>query len=554
MNIFFVSDKSFIESLIKTHSNVIMISPDVTWTSKKNPWDDFGYETTFQMQLYYKEKFYELPFIKILIENEKSTHAFFKEKLQKLQMPYIQFPLDDTQYISLPTDTDFYRTLFSLFEFEKDISIQILTDLRDASFIQHTNYLSECKPLLKIDGFSSSLLREMTSKKAFESGWLIIDNRTFAKDNSFELNFQLYPYENMHKILIDFSKSIFPNNINVLIGSNGTGKSQTLIYLINELLGIGKTQQINRVPVFNQIVIIAYSPFETYLTTLDGINVHIKTSYKYFGFRNTQNVFDPKLPFQNSIQNILAMLKDDKEKDYFTQRPNKYDTFISTIKKAIVFDYIGFKLSKKVEHQPTNDNIIINKEFYIIKNKDAFLLEKHIYGEYIDKNAGVVFCKDNNVIELSSGQQIFTHLISSVLSSIREDTILLLDEPELYLHPNLEIELLDMLKEILNLYKSYAVIATHSSIVVREIAKQYISVFKKVDNKIAIIRPPFETFGGDIERINSYVFFDKDVKKPYQGWLELLVKSEESIEIAIEKYKDKLNEESIILMYGIKKA
>lgn len=179
--------------------------------------------------------------------------------------------------------------------------------------------------------------------------------------------------------------------------------------------------------------------------------------------------------------------------------------------------------------------------------------EVHIYDEKIKLESGIVFFKDNKVIDLSSGQQIFSHLISNILGSIREDTILLIDEPELYLHPNLEVELIGMLKELLDTYSSYAVIATHSSIVVREVARDYISVLKRIENTIHISKPPFETFGGDMEKINSYVFFDNDKIKPHEQWLKKLADQEANIEVAIEKYKSVLNEESLILMYGMGK-
>lgn len=531
----------------------IELYPDTSWeSSTQKPWDDFGYQTTFQMKLFFNNESYDLPLIKVLIEDEKDTHKVFKRILQENNAPYIQFPLTTTKYISLATDTEFYNTIHSLLE-KAEID-NILSVLHDSSYIEHTSNFPELKHLMKTEGFYSSLLRDMTSKKALDYGWFIVDNRTLAKDAKFELYFQLNTYENIHKVEINFERTIFPNNMNILIGSNGTGKSQTLMYLIDELLGIGVTQQLNKIPVFNQIVAIAYSPFENYLTSLKNTDLKIKSAYKYFGFREENGTFNQKLPFKNAIESILKMLREDKVKDYFRSRPNKYDTFVEVISQAIEFDYIGFEIDRvSVDFQPFNDNKIIDNKYYMIKDKRDFLNEVHIYDEKIKLESGIVFFKDNKVIDLSSGQQIFSHLISNILGSIREDTILLIDEPELYLHPNLEVELIGMLKELLDTYSSYAVIATHSSIVVREVARDYISVLKRIENTIHISKPPFETFGGDMEKINSYVFFDNDKIKPHEQWLKKLADQEANIEVAIEKYKSVLNEESLILMYGMGK-
>lgn len=531
----------------------IEIFPGSDWDPGKYPWDDHGYETTFHAALFYKEKKYELPQIKILVENEKSTHKYFQKILQKKAESYIFFPLNDTKYISLSTDTEFYQTLYSLFNKEK--IDEILNNLHDASYIRYSSQLNDNNFLMKEEGFHNSLLRDITSKESLDIGWLIIENRTVAKDVSFDLEFQLDNYANKHKIEINFQESDFPNDINVLIGSNGTGKSQALAHLIDELLGIGKTQQLKRIPVFGQIVVIAYSPFENFRTSLNDVDLKIKSVYKYFGFKDSNGNLDKYLPFKGSIESIFEMLEEDNKKDYLLGRPNKFDTFERVISRAIDFDFIAFELKNdKVDWQPQNNNEIIDGKYYVIKDKDNFIDEIDFYKNMIRKKTGIVFVKNGKALNLSSGQQIFAQLISSIIGSIREDTILLIDEPELYLHPNLEVELIELLKELLKLYRSYSIIATHSSIVAREVPKDYITVLKRKnkDEKIKISRPPFETFGGDIERINSYVFFDKDIEKPFEKWLQKLVNDAGGAKEAIKQYKNELNEESIILMYGMK--
>lgn len=547
MNVYFIKKEGLYTPFIA--EDRIELYPDISWDSSKQPWDDFGYQTTFQMKLFLKNKPYELPLIKILIDNEKNTHQIFKEILERYDSEYIQFPIADINYIALPTDTEFYSSLYALLQ-KTDI-VNILMDLHDASYIKNTPHLSSFAYLMQVEGFYSSLIRDMTSKKALDYGWLIVENRTIGKETSFMLNFKLDSYENEHQVPISFQKSIFPNNINILIGSNGSGKSQTLKYLIDELLGIGDTQQVNRIPVFNQIVVIAYSPFENYKTNLRDTSLTVKTAYQYFGFRDINGTFQSRLPFKNSMNAILKMLREDHEKNYFIDRPNKYNTFMEVISSAVDFDCIGFEIVREVDWQPSYSNKIVDKKYYMIVDKDDFLNEINRYDEQINLERGIVFFKDNKVIELSSGQQIFAQLISSIIGSIREDTILLLDEPELYLHPNLEVKLIDMLQTILKTYKSYAVIATHSSIFVREVAKNHITVLKKIGNRVHISKPPFETFGGDLERINSYVFFDDVVIKPYEKWLQQLVTQEGGISNVMEKYRDQLNEESIILMFGM---
>ncbi len=526
----------------------IELYPDISWDSKYDPWDDFHYKTTFCSALFFNNKEYEMPNIKILMEETQNTHSYFKELVQDLSQDYFKFPLD-CNYISQPTDIEFYETLQSLFK--REVIEEILKKLSDATYIKNTIDFKNLGHLIETDGFKTSLLRDMTSKKAFKNGWDILSNRTIEKNSSFKFSFNLDNYNNQHEVEINFRKSIFPDNINILIGSNGTGKSQTLMHLINKLLGLTSVQSTESIPIFNQIVAIAYSPFENFLTSLDEESINIKSVYKYLGFRNKEGIFNRNQPNINSINSILEILSEDYEKMYLVGRKNKYETFINVMKKAIDFDFIGFEMTKLPSETPYGETLLEDK-YYQLKDKEVLLGHSDIYEPKMVKEAGIRFFKNDKLLFLSSGQQIFAQLISSIVNTIREDTIILVDEPELYLHPNLEVELINLLKDLLSSYNSHAIIATHSSIIAREVSKEYITIFKRVEEEIKITRPPFETIGGNLERINSYIFFDKDIVKPYQNWLQSLVNDVGDAKETIEKYKDELNEESLIQIHGLK--
>lgn len=46
-------------------------------------------------------------------------------------------------------------------------------------------------------------------------------------------------------------------------------------------------------------------------------------------------------------------------------------------------------------------------------------------------------------------------MIPAIISELEEESLLILDEPELYLHPELEVGLINMLKNILDETKSF---------------------------------------------------------------------------------------------------
>lgn len=528
----------------------IELRPDVPWDhAKYKPWDDFGYRTSFGAKLFFQNKEYELPQIKFLIDDQNDTHDFFKEYLQKNDSRFFEFPIHDVKYVSLPTDIEFYQVLKTLFK--KTEIENILEKLHESSYIKHTNSCQDNVFLLGKEGFRDSLLRDMTSKSSLESGWLLIENRIINKDEIFKLEFKLDNFSNSHKIDINFKESIFPSNINVLIGANGTGKSQALKYFTEQLLGIKNVKQKTKLPVFNQIVLIAYSPFESYMTSLEDVEkIRVKSSYKYFGFRTEKGVFKKEQPAIDTVEGLFKLIVEDDEKDFLDDQINKYDALIKILKKAITFKNIGLVVNENIGNLTSVKNVVVDS-VYIIKDEEELLADLPLLKKNVDKSRGIVFLKNNSKVYLSSGQQIFSYLITCAVSAIRKDTILLIDEPEVYLHPNLEVDLMNLLKELLEEFRSYAIIATHSLILAREVSKNCTIIFKTKDARIDCINPPFETFGGDMEKINSYVFFDNKVKKPYESWLQGLVNEEKGAEKAIKKYMDSLNEESLILMNGM---
>jgi hypothetical protein len=115
----------------------------------------------------------------------------------------------------------------------------------------------------------------------------------------------------------------------------------------------------------------------------------------------------------------------------------------------------------------------------------------------------------------------------------------------LFLHPNLEIQFLDMLKKILDQFNSKALLATHSVVTVREIPADCVHVFERTEDGLVIKRPPFQTFGGDLQRITSYVFGDQAISKPFERWIENQLQ-DQSAEALIAALGDDLNEELLI--------
>ncbi len=81
---------------------------------------------------------------------------------------------------------------------------------------------------------------------------------------------------------------------------------------------------------------------------------------------------------------------------------------------------------------------------------------------------------------MSSGQKLLVTIFSEILANIEQKSLLLFDEPETHLHPNMTFKLIKALSNLLETYDSYGVLATHSPIVLQQIPSKYVRIIERI--------------------------------------------------------------------------
>ena len=109
------------------------------------------------------------------------------------------------------------------------------------------------------------------------------------------------------------------------------------------------------------------------------------------------------------------------------------------------------------------DSLINRLELFVdILNTRRFYLKKI----EINEERGFLFKTDNNVelklTELSSGEQHEVVLLYELLFKAEENSLVLIDEPEISLHVAWQVEFLGDMKDIINLREFDVIISTHS--------------------------------------------------------------------------------------------
>lgn len=90
----------------------------------------------------------------------------------------------------------------------------------------------------------------------------------------------------------------------------------------------------------------------------------------------------------------------------------------------------------------------------------------------------------------SSGEQCLFLLFLGIISSIEDDALICIDEPEISLHPQWQEKFVDIIKESFSSYKGcHFLIATHSPLIVSDISASNSCVYDMVKRKLIDARP-----------------------------------------------------------------
>lgn len=430
----------------------------------RDSWDDYGYKTTFFSYYYSTEQSdpVEIGRVKIMKEGLEDGYTDIAEVFEEL----------DESYCSLGQSVDYYKKIYTL---GRPTYTRILNCMRDAA--THPEILQRFN---NYECFKNSLLRVSAAMKSLSEARFILhqavnpDVEEEVKDFSFDFKCQLEGAINPHHIYFDFKNvNNFPSRMNVIIGRNGTGKTSYLANLAIALSGLGSKNEIvgnsagvafNRKEYFSNIVVVSYNPFDTFKLPGDfggkGRNEDEGSlfGYKYCGIRDT---FKAK-------SGIIYKIKTSKD-------------MRRTITAALK------RLNDKNKLTPIEDYIwpIFSDLSFNGKNFNSSV---------------------ENFESLGSGQKLSLSILLDLAANINDESLVLIDEPENHLHPSLLSAFIHSLKNILDVTNSFAILATHSPVVLQEIPARYVRVLHRFGNKPKVDELDIESFGEEIGTITSSVF------------------------------------------------
>jgi len=440
-------------------------------------WNDYGYRTLFHafLVLNGKDSPQEIGMVNIGVKDKEVlntiNYLIHNEIVGRIVS---QFPDE----VFLLESLDYYSNLKKGFR-DKNLQEQVFKETNDIAF---NNELFQNIKELKV--LNTSFFRNQLPSSIKQLHRYTHGGPKFINYN-WELKFRRKADHPSLKIKNDIN-SIIPNNIFAIVGNNGVGKTSLLkdiiiatseygefvdskflpegqVGLFDDIFSINETDVLREI---SNLVFVSFSSFDTFDEKLVNL---FKTKYKFVGNRKKDDfnsIIDPK-SFGQQIEVDLEWV--------FYNPDNR--AFFKKIMNIFSWD--------KQLNSFVND------------------VEKT---SFTDDSEGLRSKIQERSESLSSGQKMILSTIGNLIKVARENSMFLIDEPELYLHAPFILSLIMAIYEIATKTNSVCIIATHSAIVLQELPKENVFIIKALGKNKAFKNPSIETFGTNTQTITDELF------------------------------------------------
>ena len=419
-------------------------------------WDDFGYKTTIALKAKIENIILDLGYLKFSylpysIENQNSLDL---QEIVESEIAINVVSIGDEKY---------YRFLNNFLE--KDDKEKFLTLLGDLAYDKEKfhNILSEEHKYLSTPNEDSDLIQDSLLRFHLKDE-VEIQLHRLSHGGNYQEKYEINLFDIEGREIFKFSKD--PDNINkvpdslyAIVGNNGAGKTRFIknlvdLYVKNE----SELFQLNpALTNFNQIILISFSPFDS------GFDKEDKENYKFIGLNFNRTVTHNA---EESFERCIELEIESKLQEVLN---NKFRNLFSNIIDELSFDPWFSTLRLVNETQGTVQSEISN---------------------------------------MSSGQKIILLNVLNLILKVKERTLVIIDEPELFLHPPILKAYIRAIEEIVDKENGACLLATHSAIVLQEIP--HTNIRKLEYNPITkigqVIELKIKTFGENSSFINDSIF------------------------------------------------
>ena len=438
-------------------------------------WDDYGHKTSFQ--LYYINQ-----------DGNKSNVGKVKicKKNENKTLGVIpkSFTSLDLNYCSLGQDTSYYSNIKKVLG---DDAKAFLYAMRDAAVFSRIS-----DDFINDTGFRHSLLRDNSADTALNIGRYVLagfdpDDRvnfTYKTQLAYAPNFDF-------NIKFDFGKINQEDNFNrviAIIGENGVGKTSLLSNLAKSIAKQQKDCFLPHYPLFTKVVAASYSMFDRFYD-IDARAFN----FEYCGMHNNEG----------GLMN----------QEQLKARHIRNAETINALNRGLNLKYFLGNILP--------DNMLDGLFEEGIETKFKY----DVYEDYYGK--------------MSSGQTMLTNLIIDITANVRSNCLIMIDEPEVHLHPNAITQIINVVNLVCERFSSCCIMATHSPLVIQSLLSRNVLIMERDIDGMPIVRQMrIESLGENLTTINEEIFSNGQREKYYRRLIEKAVEGKRNMDQVLQELQN----------------
>lgn len=423
-------------------------------------WDDYNFKTLYHLCLFKKNGDKEV------LGDVKILQA----NNRNTKIPDL-FSSLDPEFFSLGQDLKYYENMRKHLPKTHRKVLDALNDV-----VVKPQLLDEIETS---SGFRNSLIRFNEAKLALRDGLATLEERPVEKGYKFVYSGQIPGAEAGIPMDVDLQPDDpVPGRIFAIIGRNGVGKTQFLAKLARDLattkrLSMETASQVESAfeparPLFSRVIALSFSAFDKFQRP----EPEKFFSYIYCGVRDDSGGLSRRALEAKHLDYLKRIVVQDRE-DHWEQHVAN----VMGVPKRMV------SITRHIEELETN-----------------------------------------LTPSMSSGQSILAYFISAALAYLKEGSLVIFDEPEIHLHPSAVALLMQTLQALLQEFNSYAIIATHSPVVIQEVPRKRVIRFEREGNITTSHTLGHESFGENITELTRMVFETVEIPNFYKKTLHALAK------------------------------
>lgn len=467
-------------------------------------WDDFGHQVQFHLSHVAKNgQETDIGTVKLLQRTSADDKPMTVAKRTELPRSFSEL---EGSFVSLGQDDDYYKKLHELMG---DQAGEVLDALRDIAW--HPAFASDFEPT---PAFRNAMMRENGAQRARRFGRAWATGQAINEKLAFTYVGAIDGADADVEAQFAFKAADpLPGRIVGIIGRNAVGKTRYLASLGSDLAQIARSSaesvqaREDRFPggrpLFTRVIAISYSAFDRFKRPpMDS-----SSSYVYCGIRNDKGSL--------SRSALIEKYRSNQERIRELGEQAAWMRHMRTI-LGDLGDQLTVDLAEEISSAATDDKTLSL---------------------------------------LSSGQSILAHFVTALLAWIQPNSLVLFDEPETHLHPNAVASLFLVLSQVLKEFDSYAVVATHSPVVIQEIPAKRVLVFQREGNVTTAEPLRLESFGESVTELTRHVFETGEVESLYRRTLRELA-ADETAERVLARFSHGLSlsaQAYLLAQYGKKK-